>query len=56
MIKTVFERRGGEKGGENLGLQRGVVLDGFASHFLLLRDQATYKKKFDEAKGRVVIA
>ena len=33
------------------GLQGGVAWVGFASHFLLLRDQATYKKRFEEVQG-----
>ena len=43
------ERRKREK---EIRFVRDQVLDGFASHFLLLRDQATYKKRFEEAKLR----
>ena len=43
------ERRKREK---ELGFAKDQVLDEFASHFLLLRDQATYKKIFKEAKVR----
>ena len=50
MSKPVFERRRGEKGEKGQGLQEGVVLVGFASHFFLLRDQATYKRRFEEIR------
>ena len=39
------------KKGEKLGLARDQVFVGLASHFLLLRDQATYKKRFEEVQG-----
>ena len=42
------ERRKREK---ELGFPRDQVLVGFASHSLLLRDQATYKKRFEEVQG-----
>ena len=50
MSKPVFERRRGEKGGERLGFARRMVLVGFASHFFLRRDQATYKRIFEEIR------
>ena len=42
------ERRKREK---ELGFARDQVLVGFAPHFLLLRDQATYKRRFEEIQG-----
>ena len=43
------ERRKREK---ELGFARDQVLVGFAPHFLLLRDQTTWKRRFEEAKVR----
>ena len=49
--QTRFGREREEKRGRELGLGRrsrfGVIL----SHFLLLRDQATYKRRFEEIQG-----
>ena len=42
------ERR---KGRRNLGFARRSGLVGFASHFLLLRDQATHKNRLEEVQG-----
>ena len=42
------ERRKREK---EIGFARDQVLVGFAPHFLLLRDQATYTKRFIEIQG-----
>ena len=38
--------------GENLGLARMSDFGGIVSHFLLLRDQATWKRRFKETKVR----
>ena len=42
------ERR---KGRESYGLGEDQVLGGISSHFLLLRDQTTYKRRFEEIQG-----
>ena len=52
MSKPIFERRGRENEEKSYGLQGGLALVGFASHFFLLKDQATYKRRFEEAKVR----
>ena len=44
--KTFLERKRGEKGGE-VRAKREIVFGGNLSHFLLLRDQATYKRRFE---------
>ena len=46
MQNPVLERKIGEKGDKRLGLGKDQVLGGISSHFLLLRDQATYKRRF----------
>ena len=38
--------------GENLGLARRSDFGGIVSYFLLLRDQATWKRRFKETKVR----
>ena len=38
--------------GEKLGLERRSDFGGIVSHFLLLRDQATWKRRFKETKVR----
>ena len=38
--------------GEKLGLARRSDFGGIVSHFLLLRDQATWKRRFKETKVR----
>ena len=43
-----LERKRGQKGGE----ARDQVFGGNLSHFLLLRDQATYKRRFEEIQGK----
>ena len=43
-----FGKEREEKGEKRLRLGKYQVLDGISSHFLLLRDQATYKGRFEE--------
>ena len=38
--------------GEKVGLARRIDFGGIVSHYLLLRDQATWKRKFKETKVR----
>ena len=38
--------------GEKVGLARRIDFGGIVSHFLLLRDQATWKRIFKESKVR----
>ena len=45
---TFFGRERGEKAKKRLWLGKYQVLGGIFSHFLLLRDQATYKGRFEE--------
>ena len=41
-----------EKKGEKLGQEKDQVFGGNLSHFFLLRDQATYKRRFEEIQGK----
>ena len=43
---TFFRKEREGKGEKRLGLGKDQVLGGISSHFLLLRDQATYKGRF----------
>ena len=43
------ERR---KGRRELGQEKDQALGEIVSHFLLLRDQATYKRRFEEIEGK----
>ena len=47
-----WRRREEKKGERELGFARDQVLVSFASHFLLLRDLTTWKRRFEEAKVR----
>ena len=47
-----LERKRGKKGGKSKGKERGQVFGGNLSHFLLLRDQTTYKRRFEEIQGK----
>ena len=42
----------GEKGRRELGQERNQALGGIVSHFLLLRDQATYKRILEDIEGK----
>ena len=46
-----WERKRGEKEEKRLGLGKDQVLCGISSHLLLLKDQATYKRRFEEIQG-----
>ena len=48
----VFGERREEKREKKARVARDQVLVGFAPHFLLLRDQTTWKRRFEEAKVR----
>ena len=50
MSKSRFGEGERRKGRRNLGFARRSGLVGFASHFLLLRDQVTYKRRFEEVR------
>ena len=47
----VFGEEDRRKRGKELGFARDQVLVGFAPYLLLLRDQATYKRRFVEIQG-----
>ena len=49
---NVFGRIREEKREKKARVARDQVLVGFAPHFLLLRDQTTWKRRFEEAKVR----
>ena len=51
LSKSRLERKRGEKGEKRLRLGKDQVLSGISSQFLLLRDQATYKGRFEEIQG-----
>ena len=46
---SFLRKKRGEKGRKSRVCKEGV---GFASHFLLLRDQTPYKKRFEEVQGK----
>ena len=48
-LKEKWEKK---KKGEKLGFARRSGLGWLASLFLLLRDQTTYKKRFEEVQGK----
>ena len=48
----VFGERREEKREKKSRVARDQVLDDFAPQFLLLRDQTTWKRRFEEAKVR----
>ena len=50
--QTRFGERREEKNERKLGFARNSDFGGIVSHFLLLRDQATWKRKFKETKVR----
>ena len=50
--QTRFGREREEKRERELGLGRISVLGGISSHFLLLCDQATYKRRFEKIEGK----
>ena len=52
LSKSRLERKRGEKGEKMLGLGKYQVIGGISSHFLLLRDQETYKKRLKRFKVR----
>ena len=52
LSKSRFGREREEKREKRLGLGKDQVLGGISSHFLLLRDQATYKRKFEKIEGK----
>ena len=52
LSNPVFERRRGENGEKRLGLGKDQVLGGVSSYFLLRRDQAIYKRRFEEIQVR----
>ena len=45
-------REGEEKGEKKLGFGRDQALVGFGSHFFPLKDQATWKGRFEEVQGK----
>ena len=47
----VFVREGEEKREKKLGFGRDQTLVGFGSHFFLLKDQTSYKKRLEEVQG-----
>ena len=47
----MFWRGREEKREKKSRVLQGVAFVGFASHFLLLSDQTTYKKSFEEVQG-----
>ena len=51
MSHPVFGEEKRRKMEKELGFARYQVLVGFVPHFLLLRDQATYKRRFEEIQG-----
>ena len=51
LSKSRFGEKRGEKWEKRLGLGKNQVLGGISSHLLLLRDQATYKRRFEEIQG-----
>ena len=50
--QTRFRERREEKRERKLGFARRSDFGGIVSHFLLLRDQATWKRRFKETKVR----
>ena len=48
----VFVREGEKKREKKLGFGRDQALVGFGSHFFLLKDQATWKGRFQEVQGK----
>ena len=52
LANFVFGEGESRKGRRELGQKKDQVLFGFLSHFLPLRDQATYKKRFEDIQGK----
>ena len=50
--KTFYGEGERRKGIRELGQEKDQALGGIVSHFLLLRDQATYKRRFEEIDGK----
>ena len=50
--KNVFGEKEEIKRGRSQGKENDQVFGGNTSHFLLLRDQATYKRRFEEVQGK----
>ena len=51
LSKSCFGEKERRKGGEEAKAWKDQVIGGISSHFLLLRDQATYKRRFEEIQG-----
>ena len=47
-----FLEKESRKGRRELGQDKDQDLGGIVSHFLLLSDQATYKRRFEEIEGK----
>ena len=52
MNKSHFGEGERRKGRRKLGQKKDQAFGGIVSYFLLLRDQATYKRRFEEIEGK----